>query len=153
MSQQIESKAFSLEFLNSAPDVPTPNDLLSLKLLKDTNEALFKPLYTEQTKFLGVARSLLMNDEWLASKFNGQGLESMSALASILKKRTEELNMHERVDGVLGVVLDAQLHNIASQPLGSDKTATKVQAVVQNKLGTLELQKSKISGVAVTVQA
>ena len=111
-----KSAGFNLEVNNSFPDQPTPNEILSLKLLKDTNEAVFKPLYEQQTKFLSLARILLVKDPWLRAKFNGDGLESMSALAKVLKNRQNELNMRNRIDKLVSFDLTQVLDGSGLKP-------------------------------------
>ena len=136
MADAMNSNAFNLEFNTSNPDVPTPNEILSLKLLKDTNKDIFDPLYQDQTKYLSVARTLLLNDKWLQTRFNGTGLESMSALAKILKKRSNEVNMEKRIDGVIKEVLNADYSNNAGlKPIGNAKS------IIKNNGGKLEFRK------------
>ena len=134
----MEKKAFDLEMNSSAPDTPLPNDILSLKLLKDTNEKVFKPLYQEQSKYLALARTMLLQDEWLKTKFNGAGLSSCSALAKILKKRSNEIHMEQRIDPFLEIEV--------KQAVGSGGLKKPdVSKIIKIKEGKLKFNTDKIS--------
>lgn len=109
---------FSLEFNNHLPDTPNPNELLSLKMLKDVEPTVFLPMYKDQVNFLTAARGLLMQDAWLQTKLGGCGLDACSRLAKILRKRSNELHLQKRIDGLVNNVNTATLNtNDAGQKL------------------------------------
>ena len=121
-----------LEFNNSLPDTPNPNEVLSLKMLKDVNGSVFEPMYKDQVSYLTQARLLLLKDPWLQTKMGGTGLESCSRLAKILKKRSSELHLQDRIDSLVREHNTAQFGTTAHAELNPNKalgTSTEVQKV------------------------
>ena len=117
MSAEQSGMKLDLEFNNALPDTPNPNEILSLKMLKDVNANVFQPMYEDQVSYLTQARALLMADPWLQTKMGGTGLESCSRLAKILKARSNELHLQDRIDGLVKATNKEQFGTVAHENL------------------------------------
>ena len=144
MSAEQSGMKLDLEFNNALPDTPNPNEILSLKMLKDVNAKVFEPMYKDQVSYLTQARALLVSDAWLQTKMGGTGLESCSRLAKILKSRSNELHLQARIDGLVTATNEAQFGSVAHTALKPLLTAKKdVDAIFDPAKGwTTEFQKN-----------
>ena len=96
--QATQNVGYNLSLFGDMPAVPDANTLLSLKMLKEVNEAAFQGLAQEQTRFLSAALALLKQDHFLRVKLGGAGLQQAMVLSQILKKRAEEKHLQNRLD-------------------------------------------------------
>ena len=96
--QAAQQVGYNLSLFGDMPAVPDANTLLSLKMLRETNEAAFQGLAQEQTRFLSAAIALLKQDHFLRTKLGGAGLQQAMVLSQILKKRAEEKHLQMRLD-------------------------------------------------------
>ena len=132
MSAADAGMSLDLEFNNALPDTPNPNEVLSLKMLKDVEPDIFQPMYKDQVSYLTQARILLLNDAWLQTKMGGTGLESCSRLAKILKKRSSELHLQARIDEMVKKHNTLQFGTTAHKDLISKLSkSTEVDALYQ----------------------
>ena len=102
-----------LGLYGSLQGTPPVETLLSLRLLKDTNQELFQDLAKEETKFLTSAISLVRNDPLLRLKFGGDVLTASLNLSKQLKLHAEELNIKDRLDTMTRGLNKAEIDSIS----------------------------------------
>lgn len=95
-----QNAGLSLNLFDLEPAVPDANTLLSLKMLKDVDEATYGKLAKETTRFLSAGLALVRNDPFMRIKLGGDNITTAMRLAPILKQRVEEQHIQMRIDGV-----------------------------------------------------
>ena len=112
--------SMGLGLYGSLQGTPPVETLLSLRLLKDSNETLFKELAREETKFLTGAIALVRNDPMLRLKFGGDVLTASLNLSKQLKVHAEELNIRDRLDTLAKAMNEIEINSISKdlQPSG-----------------------------------
>ena len=91
--------------------VPSADDLLSLKLLAET-DGEFNFLKEEATLYLKNAMRMLSASPFLRTKFGGDGIKPASVLAELLKQRADTLNFQSHIDDMAKQLLNKEYSKI-----------------------------------------
>jgi hypothetical protein len=90
------------------PAVPSANELLSLRILKDANPAAFANLAAEETKWLAISLGLLRRDTYLQLMMGGKGVRQAMKLSGLLKQKAEQSHFNHRINGVVDRMVGAK---------------------------------------------
>ena len=91
--------------------VPSADDLLSLKLLAETDQD-FDYLKDEAVLYLKNAMRMLASSPFLRTKFGGDGIKPASVLAELLKQRADTLNFQLHIDDMARQLLNKEFSKI-----------------------------------------
>ena len=100
-----------LGILGHKKAVPSADDLLSIKLLTETDQE-FNFLKKESVLFLKNAMRMLAASPFLRTKFGGDGIQEASVLAALLKQRADTLNFQLHVDDMSRQLLNREFSKI-----------------------------------------
>ena len=83
--------------------------VLAYKLLKDSaggnNGDVFQDMLDNELKYLMGGISLLKNDQKIATALGGETMANAAALAQVLKNKSKELDMNDRIEQVASDIL------------------------------------------------
>ena len=89
--------------------VPDSSTLLAYKLLKDSvgadNAEIFQDMLTNELKYLMGGIALLKNDQKISQTMGGETMANAAQLAAILKGKTKELDVNDRIESVASDLL------------------------------------------------
>ena len=100
-----------LGILGHKKATPSADDLLSLKLLSET-DGEFGVLKEESVLFLKNAMKMLASSPFLRTKFGGDGIAEASVLAELLKQRADTLNFQLHIDDMSRQLLSREFNKI-----------------------------------------
>ena len=100
-----------LGILGHKKAVPSADDLLSIKLLTET-DGEFAHLRDESVLFLKNAMRMLAASPFLRTKFGGDGVAEASVLANLLKQRADTLNFQLHVDDMSRQLLNREFAKV-----------------------------------------
>ena len=100
-----------LGILGHKKAVPSADDLLSIKLLAETDND-FGHLREESVLFLKNAMRMLAASPFLRTKFGGDGVQEASVLAQLLKQRADTLNFQLHVDDMSRQLLNREFAKV-----------------------------------------
>ena len=100
-----------LGILGHKKAVPSADDLLSIKLLNETDPD-FAHLREESTLFLKNAMRMLAASPFLRTKFGGDGVAEASVLANLIKQRADTLNFQLHVDDMSRQLLNREFAKV-----------------------------------------
>ena len=100
-----------LGILGHKKSLPSADDLLSIKLLTETDDD-FSHLKEESVLFLKNAMRMLAASPFLRTKFGGDGIQEASVLAQLLKQRADTLNFQLHVDDMSRQLLNREFAKV-----------------------------------------
>ena len=116
-----------LGILGHKKATPSADDLLSLKLLSET-DAEFGVLKEESVLFLKNAMKMLASSPFLRTKFGGDGIQEASVLAELLKQRADTLNFQLHIDDMSRQLLSREFNKVNMNGLRPRKVPVYNQA-------------------------
>ena len=132
-------------YVNDA--VPDSSTLLAYKLLKDsigpTNSAVFQDMLENELKYLIGGIAILKNDAKIAGQMGGETMANAAKLAQVLKNKTREIDLEDRIKGVATDILYHEYSKPGKQGLIPERIDSSFLA--KDNQGNISLQ-YRVSG-------